>query len=172
MLRYGVLQGSCLGPILFTEYASTLFDVIYKHLDNAQGFADDHQLYLSFSPNSTLSQENAVQVVESCLLEVKEWMISNKLKMNDSKTEFLIIGSRQQLEKVTFDRINVGDCVVKSLESVRDLGAYLDSTMSMEAHIDAKCGAAFRQLYSIRRIRKYLTRPATETLIHAFIFSH
>ncbi len=44
--------------------------------------------------------------------------------------------------------------------------------MSMEAHIDAKCGAAFRQLYSIRRICKYLTRPATETLIHAFIFSH
>ncbi len=44
--------------------------------------------------------------------------------------------------------------------------------MSMEAHIDAKCGAAFRHLYSIRRIRKYLSREATETLIHAFIFSH
>ena len=44
--------------------------------------------------------------------------------------------------------------------------------MSMEPHIDAKCGAAFRQLYSIRRIRRFLTREATETLIHAFIFSH
>ena len=31
-LEYGVPQGLCLGPILFTHYASTLFDVISKHL--------------------------------------------------------------------------------------------------------------------------------------------
>ncbi len=42
----------------------------------------------------------------------------------------------------------------------------------LKVHIDTKCKAAFRQLYSIRRIRKFLTREATETLIHAFIFSH
>ncbi len=66
----------------------------------------------------------------------------------------------------------MGDTVVKAVESVRDLGAYLDNTMSMECHIDTKCSAAFRQLYSIKRIRKFLTREATETLIHAFIFSH
>ncbi len=76
------------------------------------------------------------------------------------------------LDKIQFDSIRVGDSVVKAVESVKDLGAYFDSTMSMEPHIDNKCSAAFRQLYSIRRIRKFLTREATETLIHAFIFSH
>ncbi len=172
ILRFGVPQGSCLGPILFTEYASSLFDVIYTHLDNAHGFADDHQLYLAFCPNSTVSQENAVSRMETCLDSVKEWMLANKLKMNDGKTEFLIIGSRQQLDKVGFSSIRVGDSVVKCVDSVRDLGAYFDSTMCMEPHIDAKCGTAFRQLYSIRKIRKFLSRDATETLIHAFIFSH
>ncbi len=172
VLRYGVPQGSCLGPILFTEYASTLFSVIHDHLDNAHGYADDHQLYLSFSPNSVQNQECAVKCMESCLLDVKQWMLANKLKMNDAKTEFIIVGSRQQLDKIQFDSIKVGDSVVKSVQSVKDLGAYFDNTMSMEAHIDAKCKAAFRQLYSLRRIRKFLTREATETLIHAFIFSH
>ena len=56
------------------------------------------------------------------------------------------------------------------MESVRDLGAYIDNTMSMETHIDSKCAAAFRQIYSLKRVRKFLTREATETLIHAFIF--
>ncbi len=172
ILRFGVPQGSCLGPILFTEYASTLFNVIYSHLDSAHGFADGHQLFLAFSPNSTESQENAVLCMESCLDNVKQWMLLNKLKMNNSKTEFILIGSRQQLDKIGFDSIKVGDLVVKSVQSVRDLGSYFDSTMSMEPHIDAKCGAAFRQLYSIRRIRRFLTREATETLNHAFIFSH
>ncbi len=172
ILKFGVPQGSCLGPILFTEYASPLFDVIYTHLDNALGYADDHQLYLAFSPNTSICQENAVSRMESCLDDVKQWMLANKLKMNDGKTEFLIIGSSQQLEKVEFDSIRVCDSVVKCVDSVRDLGAYLDSTMCMESHIDAKCGAAFRQLYSIRRIRRFLTHEATETLIHVFIFSH
>ena len=92
--------------------------------------------------------------------------------MNDSKTEFLIIGSRQQLEKISIDSIKVGDSIVTAVDSVRDLGAYLDKNMSMEAHINTKCKAAFGQLYNLRRIRKYLTREATETLVHSFIFSH
>ena len=42
----------------------------------------------------------------------------------------------------------------------------------MKTHVDAKCTAAFCQLHSLRRIRKYLSHQATESLIHAFIFSH
>ncbi len=172
VLKYGVPQGSCLGPILFTEYASTLFQVIHGHLEDVHGYADDHQVYLAFSPDCTVSQFGAVECMENCLLDVKQWMLANKLKMNDAKTEFIIIGSRHQLDKIEFDSIQVGNATVKAVESVRDLGAYLDSTMSMGTHIDNKCAAAFRQIYSLKRIRKFLSREATETLIHAFIFSH
>ena len=44
--------------------------------------------------------------------------------------------------------------------------------MSMKTHIEVKCNTSFCQLYSLRRIRKYLSHRATETLMHAFIFSH
>ncbi len=121
-------QGSCLGPILFTEYASTLFDIIHRHLEDAHGYADDHQLYLSFSPNTAMLQQSAVDCTEDCLSDVKQWMLANKLKMNDAKTEFIIIGSRQQLDKVDFNSIKVGNAVVKAVDSVRDLGAYIDCT--------------------------------------------
>ena len=171
-LEYGVPQGSCLGPILFTQYASTLFDVIMKHLCNAHGYADDHQVYLGFTPHSHYHQDNALSAMEDCLRDVKDWMVQNKLKMNDGKTEFIIIGSSQQLKKIEYDFIMVGDTSVKAVDCVRNLGAYFDNTMSMVKHIDNKCFTASRQLYRIRKIRKYLTKEATETLIHAFIFSH
>ena len=168
-LPCGVPQGSCLGPILFIQYISTLIQAVDMDL---HGYADDHQLYLAFSSKSNAMQLSAVSNVENCLCNVKKWMIKNKLKMNDSKTEFLLIGTPQQLAKVNFDSISVNGIDVKAVEDVRNLGAYFDCNMSMEKHIDMKCKAAFSHLYSIRKIRKYLTEEATKTLVQGFIFSH
>ncbi len=71
--------------------------------------------------------------------------------------------------------MKVGDTVVKAVDNVRDLGAYFEcnhGNMSMEKHIDVTCSSAFKALYSLRCIRKYLTRNAVEALVHFFIFSH
>ena len=92
--------------------------------------------------------------------------------MNDSKTEFIIIGSYQQLAKINLTSIMVGEHRITAVDDIQNLGAYLDKNLSMKTHVDVKCNAAFCQLYSFRRIRKYLSHQATESLIHAFIFSH
>ena len=170
-LPFGVPQGSCLGPVLFTQYASTLFGIFNKHSVCAHAYADDHQLYTDFSPNQT-SLNEAVTHMESCLQDVKSWMISNKLKMNNSKTECIVISSYQQLGKINLTSISVGKHRITVLDDIRNLGAYFDKNLSMKTHVDAKCTAAFHQLYSLRRIRKYLSHQATESPIHAFIFSH
>ena len=66
----------------------------------------------------------------------------------DSKTEFLIIGSSQQLSKVTMASIKVGDCDIQPLKHVRNLGTWFDNHMSMNTHIGKVCSKAFRGLYS------------------------
>ena len=66
----------------------------------------------------------------------------------------------------------VGEHRIIAVEDIQNLGTYLDKNLSMKTHVDAKCTAAFHQLYSLRRIRKYLSQQAPESLIHAFIFSH
>ena len=97
-LNCGVPQGSCMWPILFTLYVSRLFKIIFQHLPSIHGYADDTQIYLSFRPCSIHSEINAVSAVEMCIDDVRSWFIANRLMINDTKTEFLIISTRQQLE--------------------------------------------------------------------------
>ena len=82
-LSYGVPQGSCLGPLLYTIYASELLDIIEKHLPDAHRYADDTQLYLSFKPAATSSQVDAA--MEACIKDIGAWMSRNKLMLNSGK---------------------------------------------------------------------------------------
>ncbi|PFX17412.1 hypothetical protein AWC38_SpisGene18255 [Stylophora pistillata] len=107
-LPFGVPPGSCLGPLLFVVYASELFEIVQAHLLNANGFADDTQLCLSFNPNSPAEQAKALDTMEWCSNDLHKWMYQNKLKINDDNTEFLIIGSRRQLLKINHCSVHVG----------------------------------------------------------------
>ena len=108
---HGVPQGSCLGPLLFTFYASKLFD-IKGHLPHVHTYADDTQLYLSFKPDSAVNANDAVNAMELCIRDLRTWMLHDKLKLNDNKTEFILAGTRQQLTKVDGISLCVGDSKV------------------------------------------------------------
>ena len=120
-LSCGVPQESCLGPLLFTMYASKLFDIIKGHLFCTHAYADDTQLYLSFKPVTTSSQSDAVDAMERCVSPIRCWMIKDKLKVNDSKTEFILVGTRQQLAKVDIKGLVVGDATISPATAVKNL---------------------------------------------------
>ena len=108
----------------------------------------------------------------TAIAEVRTWLISHKLKLNDTKTEFIIIGTRQQLAKVEIPSVKVGTADIAPLTSIRNLGAWFDDKMSMNDHINKTCSKAFRGLYNIRQIRRFLSTDPTKTLVHAFVISH
>ena len=91
--------------------------------------------------------------------------------LNDDKTEFLIIGTRQQLSKVSIQSIKIGQTEVSPVASARNLGTWFDTHLDMGTHITKTCSSAFYYLYNIRHIRKYLSRESNEKLVHAFISS-
>ena len=168
-LPHGVPQGSCLGPLLFTIYSSKLFEVIKDHLPVAHAYADDTQLYLSFKPDTSSSQSEAIEAMELCIKAIRAWMTTDKLKLNDDKTEFLIICTRQQLSKVHIEKFSVGGVSAAPVISARNLGTWFDTNLSLVTHITNTCKAAFYHLHNIRRIRKFLTMESTKVLVHAFI---
>ena len=81
-------------------------------------------------------------------------MSQDKFLMSGAKTELLLIGTRQQLAKITIDGITVGHTVIIPQSPFQNLGVWLDSNLSMGDHIMKSRSAAFYYLYNIRRIRK------------------
>ena len=91
--------------------------------------------------------------------------------LNDDKTEFLLLGTKQQLAKVDINSITVGGSVVNTKPVVRNLGSWFDSQLSMSTHISKLCSSAFFDLHNISRIRKFLSPGETKSLVHAFVTS-
>ena len=118
-VEYG--QGFCLGPLLFIPYISPLFYVIKSHLPNMHCYADDTQIYTSFKPDSPTTEKLALITIESCVADVRRWLINNKLSINDLKTEFQIIGTSQQLAKININEISVGKYQIPNLKRLRIL---------------------------------------------------
>ena len=116
---FGVPQGSCLGPLPFTLYSRKFSEVIKPHLPEAHTYADDSQLYLSFKPNKGVNESETIKSMELCIRAIRTWMWMDKLKLNDDKTEFIIVGSRQQVEKVSVAELSVGDISVAPASTVR-----------------------------------------------------
>ena len=139
-LNCGVPQGSCLGPLLFSIYTSELFTIIKQHLPSVHCYADDTQMYLAFKPDDSTAQNNAMAAMEECLHEIRQWMIRDRLLINDDKTEFALIGTSAQLRKVSISTLRIGDAEVHpSIDPIRNLGVWIDNTFSMKPHVINTC---------------------------------
>ena len=173
-VKYGVPQGSCAGSVVFLGYLSSLYDVIDRHMPIVKvgGYADDHQLYLAYNPNDDGSEADVLARLRACICDMRAWMLSHRLKINDTKTEFMLLGTSHQLAKVNIREIAVGNCVIKPVKSLRNLGVVFDQQLKMSDHVNSVCKKGYHQLRRIRQIRKCLNRNAAEEIVHSFVTSH
>ena len=98
-------------------------------------------------------------------------MSSNRLKLNSEKTQFIWLGSRQQLSKVGIDHIHLGNHAVTSQSTVCNLGVHLDNQLTMKVHVQRISQTSFYQLRQFRSVRCSLSVNACTALVHAFVTS-
>ena len=168
-LTCGVPQGSVLGPILFTLYTSTLSNIIQSHNINHHFYADDTQLQDKDKPDNVHS---LLTRTADCFDDVKNWMTANKLKLNDDKTEAMLVGTRQKLSQLPLSLLlQLDNTSIPISDSVKNLGVVLDSSLTMTNFISATARACYFHLRRISQIRKYLTTKATTKLVVSLILS-
>ena len=133
-LQYGVPQGSVLGPILFSLYTNPISSIFHSHISiNHRFYADDTQLYTTVSPTNF---SHSIQKLKNCLNDIQNFMFPNKLKLNPEKTEFILIGSKNNRKQLLpHFLINILSNQVSPAQSVRNLRVVFDSIFSFSDNV-------------------------------------
>ena len=93
------------------------------------------------------------------------------MKFNADKTEFIWLGTRQQLRKITQQSLDINGVSLLPGSKVRDLGVILDDELTMTAHVNHVVSGSFYQLRQLRSVRRCLPFDARRALVTAFISS-
>ena len=166
-LQYGVPQGSVLGPVLFTVYTGTLAFLLEAHGVSYHFFVDDTQLYIRVE-----DADEAKQRLLSLLSDLKIWMARRKLKLNDGKTEIIVIrGNLRNVSVANFGVMSFGDTQLVPCESAKNLCVVLDSSLSFRSHIDSIMKTCNFHICNLYMIKDFVNRKNLVALVHSLIVS-
>ena len=156
------------GPMLFTMHIKPLSAII-AHTIIHHSFADDIQLQMSAPPDGISELLHSKQ---SCMSDVKAWATANMLKLNDNKTELMLVTSKRtkHLHKLHIS-ITIGNAQITFKQSVKDLGFTFDCHLTINAHVTNIARTCYFELPRLASIRRFLTSTATATLVSAFALS-
>ena len=147
----GSPRAPCLVQFFFSLYTNPISSIIQSHSSiNYHFYADDTQLYISLSPANF---SHSIQKLKNCLNDIQIFMFTNKLKLNPDKTQFILIGSKNNRKQLLpHFPINILGNQVSPAQSVKNLRVVFDSNFTFSDHVSQvikSTRAHVRDLYRI-----------------------
>jgi len=140
-------------------YTSPLSTLISSLLLNHHLYADDTQFFSFYAPDFL---SNITYLLNA--LQHISWMTSNLLTLNTSKTEFLLIGLKQQLAKIQ-------NCTLNTSHSARNLGFIFDEHLTFFDQISALSKSCYSHIRELRCTRPYLDFKTANTIATSIVHS-
>ena len=164
-VRYGVPQGSVLGPLLFSLYINDL----PLYIDGScELFADDNSIHTSHSSLSSVSSN-----LQESVNRLVDWTHLNHMSLNPQKTKCMCITTRQKRQKQTtsLPSICISNETTDEVKSHKVLGITIDNNLSWSDHISLLCKKVSQKLFQLSKIKHFLDVHARKLFFHAHIQS-
>jgi hypothetical protein len=164
LVSCGVPQGSLLGPTLFTVFFNDICSLPFK--SRVYLYADDTTLHIS---GSTL--QSIAEALNDDLSLLHNWMDSNCLRINASKSEVMHIRPSRCAQSLGSGAININNVPIRCSPSIRFLGVSLDDNLSGEAYFDHLRRSLVGAVAAISRASRHLNEKTLLLIYHAFFSS-
>ena len=105
--------------------------------------------------------------MERCVISTRQWMKTNMLKLNDDKTQIIIIRPKSAHQHHLPESVRIGNANTHAI----NFGVTFHCNMSLERYVTNISRTAYYHLHSIGRIRRYLDQRHTTQLVHALVIS-
>ena len=131
-------------------------------------YADDIQIYMHCRHSDVTT---AASRIESCVMEIRDWMDSNLLKLNPSKTELILLSTRQAFNKFTRAAVGVVSTAISPENHVKSFGVTLDDQLKLSKHVSNVIRSCFYRIRQLKHIGRYLDCQSAATVVHSFVTS-
>ena len=136
------------------------------------GYADDTFMHKSYPADIAEKETATVEGLEVDIKLTKKQMAENRLKMNNTKTEYIVFGNNVQLAKCHHQGIRIGEETIIKSNMIRLLGVHLDTQVTLKEHIKMKSAKAAYNLHMVRELRNVLSKHTAKSLVYAIVSSH
>ena len=170
VIKFGVPQGSVLGPVLFNIYIRSIYSTVEAKSFSVHGFADDHQIYKSFS--AAKEYQVLVEELPACFQSIEQWMSEHYLQLNPGKTEIIVFGSKSVLSKLELQGVFITSSIcVKLVPTAKNLGFVLDSCLNFEPQIKKLKSLSCHKFRNISKMKPFLTSNQMKILVQSLVIS-